>query len=68
MFQSRTTNGNYTMLLIGTLAQHATIADEHFFERDYAIPLTEREKNIELKLKNTEQFHSEVCSQCKQLR
>jgi hypothetical protein len=51
-----------------TLAQHKPIADERFLERDYAIPSTEREKNIELKLKNTEQFHSDVCVQCRQFR
>ena len=51
-----------------TLAQHDAIADERFLERDDSIPSTEREKNIELKLKNTEQFHNEVCVQCKQFR
>jgi len=51
-----------------TLGQHEPIADERFLERDYAIPSTEREKNIEIKLKNTEQFHSDVCVQCRQFR
>jgi len=49
-----------------TLAQHDVIANERLFERGCATLSTETEESIERKLRNTEQFHTDVCTQCKQ--
>jgi|SRR3972149_7375384 len=51
-----------------TLARHDVISAEHFIKRNYTSPLTEQEEKIEYKLKKTEQFHTDVCIQCRKFR
>lgn len=51
-----------------TLARHDAVANERLFQREHNIPSPNQEMNIERKLRNTEQFHTDVCLQCRELR
>ncbi len=52
-----------------TQAEHKLIdRDYYWLERSPVPPLTEQQKKVDLKLKNTERFHLEKCVQCKEHR
>ena len=51
-----------------TLADHDVLPERGWMERSYGIPVTAQQQAIELKLRNTEQFHYDVCVQCSSAR